>query len=50
MYLFIFYPKALDIGCGSGILSFLLVKTFPYLHVTAIDKSKAAIECTKINS
>jgi methylase of polypeptide subunit release factors len=42
-----FNKKALDIGCGSGILSFILMKTLSNLKVTGIDKNKSAVDCAK---
>ena len=39
---------ALDIGSGTGVLSFLLASKG--LSVTAIDSSRVAVECTRINA
>lgn len=39
---------ALDIGCGSGVLSLLLAKKG--IEVVAVDKNYWAVECTKLNA
>ena len=39
---------ALDIGCGSGVLSFLLAKRG--IEVLAVDKNYWAVESTKLNA
>jgi SAM-dependent methyltransferase len=39
---------ALDIGCGSGILSFLMAKKG--IEVVAVDKNYWAVECTRLNA
>ncbi|CAG0884553.1 unnamed protein product, partial [Cyprideis torosa] len=40
----------LEIGCGSGAISISLLHAFPSAHVTAIDKSKAALRLTEHNA
>jgi ubiquinone/menaquinone biosynthesis C-methylase UbiE len=39
--------KVLEIGCGSGAFSQLLLKKFPSIQLTAIDFSEVAIETAK---
>lgn len=39
--------KVLDIGCGSGVVSFAVASTSPAVLVTAIDSNMRAIECTR---
>lgn len=39
--------KIIDIGCGEGIMTFLLALTSPYRSVTGIDLSSERIEITK---
>ena len=38
--------KVLDIGCGSGVVSFAAASISSDIHVTAIDSNTRAIECT----
>jgi ribosomal protein L11 methyltransferase len=46
----LFHPRiACDIGCGSGILSFSIIRLFKCL-VVAVDNSKQAIETTQQNA
>ncbi len=40
----------LDLGCGSGILSFLSKKSFKKSKIVAFDISKAAVDTTNINA
>jgi methylase of polypeptide subunit release factors len=40
----------LDIGCGTGVLSFMLASNGQAKHVFALDKNPAAVECTRINA
>jgi methylase of polypeptide subunit release factors len=40
----------LDLGCGSGILSFLCKKSFKKAKVVAFDCNKAAVDTTNVNA
>ena len=40
----------LDLGCGSGVLSFLSKKSFKKAKITAFDCNKAAVDTTNINA
>lgn len=42
--------KVLDIGCGSGVVSFAVAATSPTVSVTAIDSNMRAIECARIGT
>ena len=41
--------KAIDLGCGSGVIGLTLKKQLPYLDVTLLDISKSALEVAKKN-
>ena len=44
-------PNAiLDLGCGSGILSFICAKVFKNARITAVDKNEHAVETCEINA
>ena len=40
----------LDLGCGSGVLSFLCKKAFKKAKIIAFDHNKAAVDTTNINA
>lgn len=40
----------LDLGCGSGILSFLFAKRHKKSKITAIDKNPDAVKTTNVNA
>ena len=40
----------LDIGCGSGILSFLFAKKSKKSHIIALDSNPDAVKTTNINA
>lgn len=40
----------LDLGCGSGVLSFLCKKSFKKAKVVGFDCNKAAVDTTNINA
>ena len=40
----------LDLGCGSGVLSFLCKKSFKKAKVVGFDSNKAAVDTTNINA
>jgi methylase of polypeptide subunit release factors len=40
----------LDLGCGSGILSFLFAKQFKKAKIYAIDKNKDAVKTCNLNA
>jgi len=40
----------LDIGCGSGVLSFLFAKQFKKSKVTAIDSNPDAVRTCNLNA
>lgn len=41
---------ALDIGCGTGILSLMLAQRYPFIKkIVAIDKSLEAVQCAQQN-
>ena len=41
--------KVLDLGCGTGVLSYLVLKTFPNSDVVAFDLAESMLEQCKIN-
>lgn len=41
--------KALDLGCGTGILSHLLLSAFPNLEITAFDLAKNMLDVCQSN-
>ena len=43
------HGKALDLGCGSGVLSLLLLGRYPALHVTAIEQDAHALTLAEEN-
>lgn len=40
----------LDLGCGSGVLSFLCKKSFKKAKVVGVDCNQAAVDTTNINA
>lgn len=40
---------ALDLGCGTGVLSYLILKLFPNAQVTAFDLAENMLEVCKTN-
>jgi methylase of polypeptide subunit release factors len=42
--------NVLDLGCGSGVLSFLCKKSFKKAKIVALDCNKAAVDTTNINA
>jgi SAM-dependent methyltransferase len=42
--------NVLDVGCGSGILSYLFAKNQKKSHIYAIDKNPDAVKTTNINA
>lgn len=42
--------NVLDLGCGSGILSFLFAKTHKKSRVIAVDKNPDAVNTTNVNA
>ena len=40
----------LDLGCGSGVLSFLLSKHFKKSRVCAVDNNPDAVKTTNLNA
>ena len=42
--------NVLDLGCGSGILSFLFAKNHKKSKIVAIDKNLNAVKTTNINA
>ena len=42
-----FYPKAVDIGTGSGIQSIVYSKTHVRTEVVSLDISRKALNCAK---
>ena len=40
----------LDLGCGSGILSFLCKKSFKKAKIVGFDSNKFAVDTTNINA
>jgi len=43
-------PLALDLGTGSGCIALALAAEDPFVHVTAVDVSKAAVELARHNA
>lgn len=43
------HGNALDIGCGSGVISLILAQRFPCLNIQAIDISANAVAETQLN-
>lgn len=41
--------KVLDLGCGTGVLSYLILESFPNAEVTAFDLAKNMLETCKSN-
>jgi tRNA1Val (adenine37-N6)-methyltransferase len=41
--------KMLDIGCGSGVLSLILISTYKNAHITSIDLNPLAVQLTEFN-
>ena len=42
--------EILDLGCGSGVLSFLCKKSFKKAKIIGFDCNKAAVDTTNINA
>ncbi|KAL4472607.1 hypothetical protein ABPG74_018556 [Tetrahymena malaccensis] len=42
--------KVCDLGCGSGILSFIIAEAAPDVKITCLDKYEAAVRCTGMNA
>ena len=40
----------MDIGCGSGILSFLVAKKYKKSKIIALDKNPDAVETCSVNA
>lgn len=40
-----FGAKILDVGCGNGILSCFIARSYPAAQITAIDRNASAIKC-----
>lgn len=40
----------LDLGCGSGVLSFLCKKSFKRSKIVGFDSNQAAVDTTNINA
>lgn len=40
----------MDIGCGSGVLSYILSRSFKNSKIVALDNNKHAIETTEVNA
>jgi len=43
-------PKALEVGCGSGVISVSLAAEMPHLQVWASDVNPKAVDLTRINA
>ena len=43
------FKRALDLGCGNGVLSYALLQRQPGLHVTLVDDSRQAIASAQEN-
>jgi tRNA (cmo5U34)-methyltransferase len=41
--------KVLDLGCGTGVLSYLILERFAHAHVRAFDLANAMLEACKTN-
>ena len=42
--------KVLDLGCGSGVLSFIFAKNHKKSQVAALDKNPDAVNTTNVNA
>jgi len=42
--------NVLDLGCGTGVLSYMFVQKTGLKDVYAVDKNKRAVECTLLNT
>lgn len=40
----------MDIGCGSGVLSYILSRSYKNSKIVALDNNKYAIETTEVNA
>lgn len=42
--------KAIDLGCGSGVLSFILTEAQPATKIISIDKNEDAVRSTGMSA